>query len=221
MSSHRGEGAKGIPAIQGQSHPLAQKVGGKSVTEARTLSNANFNRRQKCIQWTVEWIHDGDQRTLGLILEHVPLNTAYSNLKRDSKPPSSKKRKLEHTSEPPSRPVQAEGVETTSNLPRELDHERQTQPEIAPSELYFYLLRPRTCGASRVLIPLSSSSTLSTCLKGQVVLEFPTVYVLPEAPSDLPEGFILESHYLEQAKNSRLDGILSRVLSSKSQDRVS
>lgn len=66
---------------------------------------------------------------------------------------------------------------------------------------YFYLHRPYTPSSHpRVVIPLQSSESLSTLLRNRVVLEFPTIYVIPCSPTSLPDNFMLEDDYLQ--KNS-------------------
>lgn len=57
----------------------------------------------------------------------------------------------------------------------------------------FFLLKPLTpAGKPKELIPLESDETLEHALRGRVVLEFPTVYVLPMGgEARLPEGFVL------------------------------
>jgi hypothetical protein len=62
-------------------------------------------------------------------------------------------------------------------------------------DLYYYLVKPRTSGPEKVLIPLSPSDTFLTCLQGQTVIEFPTVQVLLTASDALPAGFITEEQY--------------------------
>ncbi|KUI67689.1 Box C/D snoRNA protein 1 [Cytospora mali] len=64
----------------------------------------------------------------------------------------------------------------------------------------FYLLKPLTpVGKPKELIPVESTETLSSALRGRTVLEYPTIYILPppSSPSTstpvLPEGFILGS----------------------------
>jgi hypothetical protein len=134
-------------------------------------------------------------------LENLSIEAAYSRLKGESQVTSPKKRKLDNADEPEPRPT-TEDVETA----------RQSSP---PIERHFYILRPRTPGPSRVLIPLSNLSTLSASLKGREVLEFPTIYVLSEPPSALPQGFILESQYLNQSAESSpasVEAILSRIV---------
>ena len=61
----------------------------------------------------------------------------------------------------------------------------------------FYLLKPLTTGRHRVLIPLPADTTLARCLTGQIVLEFPTIHVLPQSPERLPDGSMLEPEYFE------------------------
>lgn len=74
------------------------------------------------------------------------------------------------------------------------------QPEQLPSSRsphYFYLLRPFTPSSRpKVLIPLDSSKPLSHLLRGQVVFEFPTIYVSKNKPRDMPKSFIMEKDFL-------------------------
>jgi hypothetical protein len=68
---------------------------------------------------------------------------------------------------------------------------------------YFYLVKPHTSGTQKVLIPLSPTDGLQDCLRNQVILEFPTVQVLPYPPAALPSTFILEDDYLDKSKRER------------------
>jgi hypothetical protein len=68
---------------------------------------------------------------------------------------------------------------------------------------YFYLVKPHTSGAQKVLIPLSPTDGLQDCLRNQVVLEFPTVQVLSHGPDALPPSFILEADYLDKFKKEQ------------------
>ncbi|RAH65425.1 zinc finger HIT domain-containing protein [Aspergillus aculeatinus CBS 121060] len=67
--------------------------------------------------------------------------------------------------------------------------------------VYFYLHRPRTATKQPVLIPLAPSMTLTAALRGHTVLEFPTIYVLPDSPAALrAQGsdarYLLEDEYI-------------------------
>ncbi|KAF2197105.1 hypothetical protein GQ43DRAFT_444522 [Delitschia confertaspora ATCC 74209] len=73
-----------------------------------------------------------------------------------------------------------------------------TQPQPTHPDYHFYLLKPRTNSQKRVLIPLSPSALLSESLRGQTVLEFPTIYVLTTPVESLPQDFMLEAQYLKQ-----------------------
>lgn len=77
---------------------------------------------------------------------------------------------------------------------------------IAPHRgLYFYLHRPRTATKKPVLTPVLQTSTLNTVLRNRTVLEFPTIYALPESAETLfadkdNSKFILEEDYLRTAE---------------------
>lgn len=73
----------------------------------------------------------------------------------------------------------------------------QTRPlPQAPPDLHFYLHRPQTLSKVPVLIPVSPETTISTLLHHQIILEFPTIYMLSYPPSALPtEFYILEEEY--------------------------
>ncbi|KAJ9293228.1 hypothetical protein DTO271G3_7951 [Paecilomyces variotii] len=93
------------------------------------------------------------------------------------------------------------------------ESEPQDQPQSSSTPavhrgLYFYLHRPRTATKQTVLIPLRPSNTFTASLRDRVVLEFPTVFVLPQSPHDLSQSrkekeeevidcrFLLEEDYL-------------------------
>jgi hypothetical protein len=83
----------------------------------------------------------------------------------------------------------------------------------APTPEYFYLLRPFTASKSIVLTPLDSSKSLTECLQGQTVLEFPTIYVLPDEPDSLPTGFLLAEQYekVQKAEEVEVDDLMQRT----------
>lgn len=82
---------------------------------------------------------------------------------------------------------------------------QQMQPELPSKssddqDLHYYLVKPRTTGAEKVLVPLSPTDTFLTCLQNQTVLEFPTIQVLPYGTDALPAGFVTEGEYLARYK---------------------
>lgn len=89
--------------------------------------------------------------------------------------------------------------------------QNQLQPSLPPAgyrDVYFYLHRPRTATKQTILIPLHPSNTFNTSLRDRLILEFPTIYVLPQSPGDLSQlgkekeeeitkcQFLLEEDYL-------------------------
>jgi hypothetical protein len=73
------------------------------------------------------------------------------------------------------------------------------RPLLDDHNLHYYLVKPRTSGLEKVLIPLSPTDTFLTCLQNQTVLEFPTIQVLASGPEALPTGFITDDEYLAKS----------------------
>ncbi|KAL1886628.1 hypothetical protein Plec18167_000560 [Paecilomyces lecythidis] len=114
----------------------------------------------------------------------------------------------EATSPPNAEPSEPPTAETP-----QLESGTKNQSQSLPASLthrglYFYLHRPRTATKQTILIPLQPSDTLTTSLRNRTVLEFPTVYVLPQSPQSLSQTqkdkeeqvadcqFLLEEDYL-------------------------
>lgn len=79
--------------------------------------------------------------------------------------------------------------------------------EITPHrDVYFYLHRPRTATRQPVLIPLPPAATFTSALRKRTVLEFPTIYVLPDSPDILRAtskenaSHLLEEEYVQPEK---------------------
>jgi hypothetical protein len=91
--------------------------------------------------------------------------------------------------------------------------EQEEESADTPTPEHFYLLRPFTASKSTVLIPIDASNTLTECLKGQTVLEFPTIYVLPDERHSLPAGFQLSEQYekAQRAEESEVDALVQRT----------
>lgn len=112
------------------------------------------------------------------------------------------------TTEPP----MAQPAEPSNTLSAEAPEnaeavtEKSPDPPLGPHrELYFYLHRPRTTTKKPVLVPLPPSQTLVTALRKRTVLEFPTIYILPESREALlaqkdDSQFILEEDFLPTAE---------------------
>jgi hypothetical protein len=99
--------------------------------------------------------------------------------------------------------------------PGDTDHdEPSAQPMGHGGDRRFFLLKPRTSTTRNVLIPLDSSSTFAETLRGQIILEFPTIYVFPAHMDDLPkEDFMLEEEYaqLEGEQQKEFDELMGEL----------
>ncbi|KAH9845017.1 HIT zinc finger protein [Teratosphaeria destructans] len=95
---------------------------------------------------------------------------------------------------------QVEATEATQRATSPLataSHESREGSEASTTPTnHFYLLRPATASALRVLIPVRSDVTLTQTLEHHSVQEYPTIYVLDAGPESLPDGFTTESSYL-------------------------
>lgn len=91
--------------------------------------------------------------------------------------------------------------------------EQDGEPTDQSTPENFYLLRPFTASKSIVLTPIDASKSLTECLKEQTVLEFPTIYVLPDEPHSLPDGFQLTEHYekAQKAEEAEVDALVQRT----------
>lgn len=86
-------------------------------------------------------------------------------------------------------------------------------PEAA--SLYFYLHLPRQPSRRPVLRALGSDSTPASFLRGRLIIEYPTIYVLQHASSDLPSHFIHDDKFF---KNRGREDTTAVVKSSKLED---
>jgi hypothetical protein len=196
--------------------------------------------RRKHLVWTVEWIHMDDRRELGELSEMVPFSEAYRTLVKQPPRPS-KKRKLavdalaedsKETMDPleshaESGPPELKSAATDKAAPLQplgepSEDAEQTCQEVSitskepnrqPETPHFYLVKHHTSSNRRVLIPVPSDAQLSTCLQNRIVLEFPSIHILPNPPDSLPPQFQLEADYVEQARKEQqeLDELLASV----------
>ncbi|KAI9794342.1 MAG: hypothetical protein M1816_005411 [Peltula sp. TS41687] len=164
------------------------------MKKGRSAEADEKRSRQKCLNWTIEWIDDACDRTLGACCDTVDLQTAYA-------------RATNHGSNPAKRRKLSSGKEDIRRVPeRRSSASQSTLEEVgksSPQSRHFYLLRPLTSTSSRVLIPMSPTSSIADCLRERVVLEFPTFYVLPYPSDALPSGCVTETQYLGPTNRER------------------
>lgn len=185
--------------------------------------------RHKCLSWSVEWISASGEKIVRNCLETGILSEAYNRafpLPKEDRPNSTiskddkgEQKESASTSQDTSN-VSSEAIPTTDLSKEQLaqsstsdlietsaEGSQGKKPELPISphrDVYFYLHRPRTTTKKPVLSPLPPSATLGSVLRGRTVLEFPTIYALPDAAEKLLAEnedcqFILEEEYLRTA----------------------
>jgi hypothetical protein len=195
-----------------------------------------FVFRHKCLSWTVEWISAAGEKTIRNALETYPISEAYDRAfplpKQDRPNTDSKKDKelsqentsteqtptatetpdtsVPTTTEPTGPSTNPETSEPPTAPTEEEEKEKEPTPPLTPHRnLYFYLHRPRTTTKKPVLAPLPPATKLASALRERTVLEFPTIYALPDSPETLlackeTSQFILEEEYLRTASPEEL-----------------
>lgn len=169
--------------------------------------------RQKCLNWSVEWILPNHKKVARNCVESSTLADAYDRVSPPPRDESTGHVRVQVHEQVPghgqeSTQVEFENIQEDSMSPsQQLDSSKQlgsnqsASEEITPHrDVYFYLHRPRTATKQPVLIPLVPNMTFTTALRGRTVLEFPTIYVLPDSPRGLltekSHLFLLEEEYL-------------------------
>ncbi|KAF2267094.1 hypothetical protein CC78DRAFT_542034 [Lojkania enalia] len=195
---------------------------------SRHKENKTRKTKRGNLMWTVEWIHEDRPRLLSDVPASLPILQAYSSVissllpkkrKRIVGTPSANPSEARDVStaqdkvnrEPETEEENQERKSTASRRPNAKPDDVHvaegpyTNPdcngtgiESVHPKFQFYLLRPRTNSSRHVLIPISVTTTLNECLRGQTVLEYPTIHVLTGAPYQLPDKYILEEEYLKQ-----------------------
>ncbi|KAI9728213.1 MAG: hypothetical protein M1828_004674 [Chrysothrix sp. TS-e1954] len=169
-------------------------------------NKTKWDYKRKSLRWSVEWVMPDMSKNIGSLLATQPLSRFFALREQHYRP--AKRQKLDSPTEQPY--GSQEDASTLGTHPEDMPSAKQLedtngQPQkanapnkIKEEKLHFYLHKPYTSSSSRVLIPLSPTATLSTCLRGRDILEFPTIYALAQPPSALPSGHILEKDYFKQ-----------------------
>ncbi|RAK95052.1 zinc finger HIT domain-containing protein [Aspergillus ibericus CBS 121593] len=195
-----------------------EKAGVKVVRAPKGMSRSKSNAsrwlvKNQCLVWTVEWIM-GNEKRLRSCHETSTIADSYDRMfprpKEIAEQNQTEKPEQELTGEASDSAQDPASTDTTqpTNTP---DVQTDTQPETADAttadtlpatphrDVYFYLHRPRTATKQPVLIPLSPELTITAALCDHTVLEFPTIYVLPDSPDALhaqDSKYLLEEDYL-------------------------
>ncbi|KAJ5200357.1 Zinc finger HIT-type [Penicillium cf. griseofulvum] len=197
-------------------------------------NGSRLHPKHKRLAWTIEWITADGAKTIRdsvIVIDSCSVAEAYNRCcprPKDQEPviePVKEERKEDldtpNTTIAAASDTATTGIEAADTKPppspikdsaEELEAVSTEQTDKTPNQtiaphrgLYFYLHRPRTTTKKPVLIPLLQSSTLNTVLRNRTVLEFPTIYALPESAQTLfadkdNSKFILEEDYLRTAE---------------------
>ncbi|KAG2417678.1 hypothetical protein HFD88_008897 [Aspergillus terreus] len=194
----RGPGAEAPGLVKGEAGFLrgAENAGVRVVRAPRGMSRnkANATRwhpKHKCLNWTVEWIGpEAYDRAFPLPKQEreQTVSETEPQVQDESAPPST-----------------STNVQNTAPDAEDAQPNRTSTPPDRISshrDLYFYLHRPRTATKQPVVIPVDPQATLASALRDRTVLEFPSIYVLPDSPETLRTttenpSFLLEEVYLQ------------------------
>lgn len=144
--------------------------------------------RRKRLFWTVEWVLP-ESRHITNISETELIQDSYVKLSAQ-KSQSSRKRKAEESNHSfDTGEDQDVSAEVGNTMMGELIPEPPKATDTV-SNTFFYLHQPLARSRTLALINLAPDSSLAAAVRGRVLLEFPTIYVLSYPPSDLPAGYV-------------------------------
>jgi hypothetical protein len=147
--------------------------------------------RSKSIMWTVEWILQTGERELGTIKDTKPLPLLFQLYQEAPATPAKKEPKTATGSNRDDRP----------HPPDAADQEEATDQgtlDIKDSKFFLLHVPGESRGNAKTVILLDSTKPLREALRGNEVLEYPTIEVTSTIPKDLDPS-------IYAVYNSRLD----------------
>ncbi|MCJ1433401.1 hypothetical protein MMC27_002761 [Xylographa pallens] len=184
----------------------------------RSLQNkTSWNKNQRCISWTVEWITNDNTTHLGTSPETLTPSQAFA--RHTGEAPPTKKRKLsqKQKKKEPSATALVPKPDMDEPSPPQLPPPTGSPPPSAsptsppaphPPSFYLHIPNPPTPSSNPTLLPLSPAQPLSTLLRGRLVREFPTIYVLNLSTEGLPR----EKYTLQRDVAGEVAAELGRIL---------
>ena len=178
--------------LQNDQRVLANVQGGRTVIDAFTngVGKKGLQKKRK-LEDTYQEEGERALKQKGLRQEPVAQDSATEEPveeRPDTNPEDSAvDKKSEQVS--PLQPEDTNQTSTTTTDPNE---------PLAPSQIHFYLHRPRTSSKWTVLIPISPTTTISDLLRNRTILEFPTIHARHEAEDELKPPLITEREYEER-----------------------
>ncbi|CAI7641546.1 unnamed protein product [Penicillium pancosmium] len=200
-------------------------------------NGSRWHPKHKCLSWSVEWISASGEKVVRNCLETGFLSEAYNRAFALPQEDRSVKEEKGEQKEGASVSLDQSNPPSTSEATPTTDASNEQQQQTAPSstsdpvekstetteekspklpigphrDVYLYIHRPQTKTKKPVLAPLPPSATLGSVLRDRTVLEFPTIYALPDSVEKLgaenEDGlFILEEEYLRTADPEEISG---------------
>ncbi|KAL9624122.1 MAG: hypothetical protein Q9160_001644 [Pyrenula sp. 1 TL-2023] len=162
-------------------------------------NTTRWHPKKKCISWAVEWILP-EGRHITRVSESDSIQNSYNRQFRQRSQYLGKKKfeqsQVAHNTESENHIKGESDQPASGELPGE-----EPDPHILDDEVrtFFYLHRPLVATKAKALINLDPNATLATALQGQIILEFPTIYILSSPPDDLPANYKLHTDGWEDA----------------------
>ncbi|PNS14706.1 hypothetical protein CAC42_1728 [Sphaceloma murrayae] len=202
-------------------------------------NETKFFQRSKKVCWMVEWVDEQGSRTTSRVLEDTPLGEAYRYMKKEQKRLLRQETTTTHDAGkevnaskecPQLLPVDVNTPGPTGSLAEQgsiaptTTTPTDTGPDITvqggqtrtdtEQPLNFYLHLPRCISRNPVLATLSETSTITQCLTQRRILEYPTVYVLPQPADSLPDTYMSEGAYRRQLQDDNKNVNIAEIVRS-------
>ncbi|KAI1820919.1 hypothetical protein F4861DRAFT_31694 [Xylaria intraflava] len=189
---------------------------------ARAKENkTSWNRRTRTINWQVEWVLFGTEssvatsnqpqpkRLLHKALDETPLHAAfaealeYDRQRHLTDHERAEEKKAHRKRQASGRRAQDQKTSMWQGSPCVMQNHSNgswngatdTCGTYTTENYYrFFFLKPKTPSREpQRLVPLDASESLAGFLSGREIVEFPTIYVLPDRATGLGKGYIVES----------------------------
>ena len=159
------------------------------------------------IMWTVEWLHQKGWQRVSSMLDTQTIGEAFDSffgkVTRKRKRGQDRRNRLRNEDETEAQrvPENQEESDVLADGHADGHEEGGKQPKDNPDKFHFYLHRPLTASNVKVLIPFPRETRLKDILKGQTIIEFPTIHIRLDSPDQISEPFMLEAAYIEQGED--------------------
>jgi hypothetical protein len=145
----------------------------------------------------VEWVLEDGSKVVGNCQESRTINDAFTNAVGSRKMKSLQSRPSKTTCTSPDFDLKPHD-EGPKGCP--WDYAATVGPASKATN-HFYLHRPNLPSRVRCLIPIPSDASVRDVVRGRVLIEFPTIFVLSVSKEKLQKPFITEEDYINEHRN--------------------